>query len=124
MKNKNTGITLISLIITIIVLLILAGVSISMILRDNGILDNATDAAEQSEITNEKEILQKAVVAAMLDNKQSIIEESNLEKELDKEAGVGKTKITDKGGEFEVLFIESNRYYIVDKNGKVSEVKK
>lgn len=42
MKNKmkeNTGITLIALVITIIVLLILAGVSISMLTGNNGILN-------------------------------------------------------------------------------------
>ena len=34
-KNKSTGITLIALVITIIVLLILAGISISMLSGDN-----------------------------------------------------------------------------------------
>lgn len=43
MKNER-GITLIALIITIIVILILAGVSISLTLGDNGILKNATSA--------------------------------------------------------------------------------
>lgn len=37
-KNKELGITLIALVITIIVLLILAGISISMLTGDNGIL--------------------------------------------------------------------------------------
>ena len=40
-KNSNNGITLIALIITIIVLLILAGVSIAMLTGDNGILTQA-----------------------------------------------------------------------------------
>ena len=43
LKQKN-GITLIALVITIIVLLILAGISISMLSGDNGILQKATDA--------------------------------------------------------------------------------
>jgi len=37
-KIKNSGITLIALIITIIVLLILAGVSIAMLIGENGTL--------------------------------------------------------------------------------------
>ena len=41
MRN-NKGITLIALVITIIVLLILAGVSIAMLTGDNGILNQAT----------------------------------------------------------------------------------
>ena len=41
MKN-NKGITLIALVITIIVLLILAGITIAMLTGENGILNNAT----------------------------------------------------------------------------------
>ena len=39
--EENTGITLIALVVTIIVLLILAGVSISMLTGQNGILNRA-----------------------------------------------------------------------------------
>ena len=54
MKNfrKNNGITLIALVITIIVLLILAGVSIAMLTGQNGILtqaQNAKNATEQAQ---------------------------------------------------------------------------
>ncbi len=47
MKN-NKGITLIALVVTIIVLLILAGVSIAMLTGDNGILSRAQDARDNS----------------------------------------------------------------------------
>lgn len=47
---ENKGITLVALVITIIVLLILAGVTISLVVGDNGILTRAKD----SKITNEK----------------------------------------------------------------------
>ena len=47
--NKNTGITLIALVVTIIVLLILAGVSISMLTGQNGILNRASEAKEKTE---------------------------------------------------------------------------
>ena len=47
MRNKK-GITLIALVITIIVLLILAGVSISMISGDDGIVNKASSAKEKT----------------------------------------------------------------------------
>ena len=47
MKKQN-GITLIALVITIIVLLILAGVSISLVIGDNGILTQATEAVTEN----------------------------------------------------------------------------
>ena len=54
MKNQR-GITLIALVITIIVLLILAGVSIAMLTGDNGILSNATRAVAENNIAEDKE---------------------------------------------------------------------
>ena len=42
--KKQKGITLIALVITIVVLLILSGVSISMIVGQNGVLSNAQNS--------------------------------------------------------------------------------
>ena len=56
MKTKsNKGITLIALVITIIVLLILAGVTIAALSGDNGILKRATEAKEQTNQKNDEE---------------------------------------------------------------------
>ena len=56
MKTKsNKGITLIALVITIIVLLILAGVTIAALSGDNGILRRATEAKEQTNQKNDEE---------------------------------------------------------------------
>ena len=48
--KKNKGITLIGLIVTIIVLIILAGISINLILGDNGIITKA----QQAKLANER----------------------------------------------------------------------
>ena len=122
MKRKNDkGITLLALVITIIVLLILAGITISAITGDNGIIGNAEKAKEEAEIANEKEIVEKATVQAMGNNKYGNIEENELQSELDKETGEGKTEATNIGDEFEIIFNDSNRYYTVDKDGNVGE---
>ena len=47
--NQSKGITLIALVITIIVLLILAGVSIVTLTGENGILTKAADAKVETE---------------------------------------------------------------------------
>lgn len=44
MKMGNTGITLITLVITIILMIILAGISIDITLKDNGIINKAIEA--------------------------------------------------------------------------------
>ena len=53
--KKNRGITLIALVITIIVLLILAGVAISMLSGENGILKKAADAKTNTEEAKKEE---------------------------------------------------------------------
>ena len=55
--KENKGITLIALVITIIVLLILAGVSIAMLTGENGILSQAAKAKEETEKAQANEAL-------------------------------------------------------------------
>ena len=55
MKKDVKGITLIALVITIIVLLILAAVSIAMLTGENGLLQKATKAKEENKLAHAKE---------------------------------------------------------------------
>ena len=120
-KKQETGITLLILVITIIILLILAGVTISAITGENGIIGNAGQAKEETEIANEKEIVEKATVQAMGNNKYGNIEESELQSELDKETGVGKTEVSIIRKKYIVEFIDSQRMYRIDDSGNVYE---
>lgn len=61
MKKNNKGITLIALVITIIILLILAGVTISAVVKKNGALNNATKSATQTAIADAKDEIERAV---------------------------------------------------------------
>lgn len=67
MKKQN-GITLIALVITIIVLLILAGVSIAMLTGENGILNKATNATEETRKAEIREAITLATSTIMADN--------------------------------------------------------
>ena len=57
-KSSQRGITLMVLVVTIIVLLILAGITLSMITGDNGIIKQAKSAKQQTEIQGYKEELE------------------------------------------------------------------
>ena len=62
-KNKsNSAITLIALIITIIVLLILAGVTLSMVMGNSGIFGKANSAKEKTQKTTAEETIELAVL--------------------------------------------------------------
>ncbi|MCI9064059.1 MAG: hypothetical protein HFJ17_05610, partial [Clostridia bacterium] len=63
--KESRGITLIALVITIIVLLILAGVAISMLAGDNGILRQAAEAKAKTNQSSIEEQIKLAVMAAI-----------------------------------------------------------
>ena len=63
--KTNKGITLIALVITIIVLLILAGVTIAMITGDNGIITKAKEAKQKTTEAGAKEKVQTEVAGSI-----------------------------------------------------------
>ena len=91
--NRNKGITLIALIITIIVLLILAGVTLSMVMGDSGLFNKANNASEQTKISNAKEIIRMQVLENELNKKTK---DSNAKSDEDLQAAV-ETKLTEEG---------------------------
>ena len=68
-SSRNKGITLIALVITIIVLLILAGVTIATLTGENGIITKATQAKDKTEISAEKEQITVAYGGALAKKK-------------------------------------------------------
>ncbi len=123
MKN-NKGITLLALAVTIVVLLILTSIGLKLALGDNGIIGEAKNAKELSEIDDEKGIVKRATTVSLIKSKGSKVEQDTLEKALNDETGEGKTEVSDVGNVFEVMFKETNRYYEVDKEGNISDANK
>ena len=69
-RKEEKGITLIALVITIIVLLILAGVSIATLTGENGILTKANKAREETETASEEEQRELAIIEANMSDKE------------------------------------------------------
>ena len=65
--KSNLGITLIALIITIIVLLILAGITLNMVIGENGIFAKATNAKNKTEVAQYEEELRMSVLEMQTD---------------------------------------------------------
>ena len=66
--RETSGITLIALVVTIVVLLILAGITISLVFSENGIIAKAKEAAEKANQAAINEQRQMNEVAGYLDN--------------------------------------------------------
>ena len=79
-RKNEKGITLIALIITIIVLLILAGVSISLVVGENGILSRATDASKKTNEAKAEEERQMSIAEAAMNFENTEYEDKNGEK--------------------------------------------
>ena len=74
-NNRSNGITLIALVITIIVLIILAGVTIATITGDNGIIAQAMNAKNQTEIAGVKEGVLIDILEAEAESRNGITKE-------------------------------------------------
>lgn len=109
--NLNTkssrGITLIALVITIIVLLILAGISISMLSGDNGILQRAAEAKEKTDEATLREEQQLADLAELM-NGAEVSSDG-----YDYSTRVNAPKLKD--GMIPITY-DSNKWVVADKN--------
>lgn len=90
------GITLVALVVTIIILLILAGVSINLLTGQNGLINRAKDSKIQTEIASIKEQIQIDIIGKQSENNGNISEDS-LKEILEKYGTLSEEeKITDK----------------------------
>ncbi len=105
MKKENKGITLIALVVTIIVLLILAGISISMLTGKNGILNRAAEAKESSKNSQIDEMVKISVMDALASGNGKITEDL-LTEALNKNLGSGNYTLT--GNETEGWIVGAN----------------
>ena len=104
-KLKNTkGITLVALIITVIILLILAGVTISLLIGDNGMVTKTKQGVEKSEMASIKE------KAELVRNEQGIRNFGENPQELTKSSYINALNVS-----FEDSIVEGSRVIVKDK---------
>ena len=87
--RNNKAITLIALVVTIVVLLILAGTSIAMLAGENGIIKQAQESKEKNKIAEIEEKVNLAAQAALMDTLNQGIEQGKFQEELDRNFGSG-----------------------------------
>ena len=126
-RNKSDGITLIALVVTIIVLLILAGISISVLSGDNGILQRAAEARNQTAVKSLKEQAQMVITAREINNNTRTTNKplkEQLEDEI-KNAEIEEIPIADGENKYkDVYYVKSGTDYVtVYEDGDVQEGK-
>ena len=117
--KSTKGITLIALVVTIIVLLILAGVSIAMLTGNNGILSQAGRAKDRTREEGAREKIQLEVMGAY--DEYGNINVGKLKTNLDNNVGADTSKINDiliDGATTGKITVDGKDFY-VDGNGNV-----
>ena len=117
--KSTKGITLIALVVTIIILLILAGVSIAMLTGNNGILSQAGRAKDRTREEGAREKIQLEVMGAY--DKYGNINVGKLKTNLDNNVGADTSKINDiliDGATTGKITVDGKDFY-VDGNGNV-----
>lgn len=90
-RKMERGITLIALVVTIIVLIILAGISINLILGENGIITKAQEASKEQKVSELQEEVAMKMSEREIDKKTGTAKE--VEQYLNKIKGVQITKV-------------------------------
>ena len=116
-KLNQRGITLIALVITIIVLLILAGVSIAMLTEQNGILAQAQKAKTTTDNKSAEEKVKLAVMAARSQSETGALEADKLVTEVTTNYG-GQAETT--AGGFPVTVTIDGKSFTVSSTGEVT----
>ena len=116
-KLNQRGITLIALVITIIVLLILAGVSIAMLTGQNGILTQAQKAKTTTANKSAEEKVKLAVMAARSQSETGALEADKLVTEVTTNYG-GQAETT--AGGFPVTVTIDGKSFTVSSTGEVT----
>ena len=118
-KKANNGITLIALVITIIVLLILVGVTIATLMGDNGLLEKAQQAKEENEEASDRELIAMAVLEAQKGkNGYQDLNSNSLQEAIDNQFQGRNIVVSDNGDDtFTVSCLDTLKDYKVTSNG-------
>ena len=108
--QMRKGVTLLALVITIIVMILLAAVTIQMTLGENGLVNKANTAKDESEYNEAKDRVRSVVLKLGLEinSKDSNIGLDEIEKEIQKD-----TKLTASvsGRVIKNFLVKNNQYF-------------
>ena len=115
--KRNKGITLIALVVTIIVLLILAGISIAMLTGENGILNRASEAKQNTGTVQTEELVKLSVTDALTQGLGSLTD-VNLKTALNSNIGAGKYEISGDATSGWTVTV-NGKEFTIDSTGKI-----
>lgn len=121
MQTKEMkGITLVALVVTIVVLLILAGVSINLIIRDGGIFELTNKTSKETSKASVKEKIQLEAIDSIKYENLGTFDMNLFKNNLNKKLGIAEDKIIENE---ENIIVRTDGYKItVNKDGQVENI--
>lgn len=116
--KQEKGITLIALIVTIIVLLILAAISIAMLTGQNGILDKAAETKKTTSSAQLDEQVKLAIMEARLNGLETIENTEALDSAFKNNVGEGNYTLTETSTGWEITTVYKK--YVLDADGNLT----
>ena len=117
-KTRQSGITLVALVVTIVVLLILAGVSISLVLGQNGLIANAKEAREKTKNATDEE--SQLVNGTIPDYIAEQVNETNASGITKDDYGKVVTNYKD-GHTWEIFYADNTNVYLITRDNVGSQ---
>ena len=114
-SKKNSGITLVALVITIIILLILAGIAIASLTRENGLFARVKEKKEKTEEAQDIEKIKLAIAEAQIgDNGYQEIDAANFQETLENQFNERTLQLTENNDGSFIINIDgtNNKYYV------------
>ena len=120
-RKKEQGITLIALAVTIIVLLIVAGITISAISGTDGIINGANESKNKTAVVEEKQILNTSVAASIGKSPKAKVEEANLKYYCNQNIGEENKDYTleKEDKHFNLKFSSTGNEYVILEDGTI-----
>ena len=120
-RKKEQGITLIALAVTIIVLLIVAGITISAISGTDGIINGANESKNKTAVVEEKQILNTSVAASIGKSPKAKVEEANLKNYCNQNIGEEDKDYTleKEDKHFNLKFSSTGNEYVILEDGTI-----
>ena len=120
--KENAGITLIALVITIIVLLILAGISIITLTGQNGILTQANKAKQESELGEERERAGLVSQELKIEKAQGKdVDKTGFQKMVDSQFGSSKATGDVEDSTYVIVVGKTGNIYLINEDGTIDE---
>ena len=117
-KTRQSGITLVALVVTIVVLLILAGVSISLVLGQNGLIANAKEAREKTKNATDEE--SQLINGTIPDYIAEQVNETNASGITKDDYGKVVTNYKD-GHTWEIFYADNTNVYLITRDNVGSQ---